>query len=296
MSAQLLESIAPLRDRVAESRRAGRRVGLVPTMGALHAGHARLIEHARRECGLVVVSIFVNPLQFDREDDLNQYPRTIQADLDMCAACDVDVVFAPTVSEMYPSPPSCVVEVGRIADHLCGRHRRGHFRGVATVVMNLFQIVQPDRAYFGEKDAQQLAVIRHLVRDFNVPVRIEGIATARDTDGVALSSRNQRLDPEERVLARSLYRALCEARLQISRGERNAGRIKTAAGTQLPRNDRLRLEYLEIVDPENIQPVAWIEGPVLVAGALWVGSTRLIDNLLCSPSAPQPLELANATK
>ena len=169
MSAELLESIAPLRDRVAESRRVGRRVGLVPTMGVLHAGHARLIEHARRECGLVVVSIFVNPLQFDREDDLNQYPRTIQADLDMCAACGVDVVFAPTVSEMYQSQPSCVVEVGRIADHLCGRHRPGHFRGVATVVMNLFHIVQPDRAYFGEKDAQQLAVIRHLVRDFNVP-------------------------------------------------------------------------------------------------------------------------------
>lgn len=296
MNPQLLTSIAPLRDRVAEARRAGLGVGLVPTMGALHAGHARLIEHARRECECVVVSIFVNPLQFDREDDLDRYPRTLQADVDMCAAYGVDVIFAPAVAEMYPGEPSCAVEVGRIADHLCGRHRPGHFRGVATVVMNLFQIVQPDCAYFGEKDAQQLAVIRHLVRDFNVPVRIEAVATVRDTDGMALSSRNQRLDPEERVLARSLYSGLCEARRQISQGERDAGRVKTAAGLQLPRDDRLRLEYLEIVDPENIQPVERIEGPVLVAGALWVGSTRLIDNLLCSPSASQPLQFAGVTK
>ena len=296
MNPQVLTSIAPLRDRVAEARRAGLVVGLVPTMGALHAGHGRLIEHARRECACVVVSIFVNPLQFDREDDLDRYPRTLQADVDMCAAHGVDVVFAPAASEMYPSPPSCVVDVGRIADHLCGRHRPGHFRGVATVVMNLFQIVQPDRAYFGEKDAQQLAVIRHLVRDFNVPVRIEGIATVRDTDGVALSSRNQRLDPEERVLARSLYRVLSEAGRQISLGERDVGKVMTAAGLQLPRDDRLRLEHLEIVDPENLQPVDRIEGPVLVAGALWVGSTRLIDNLLYSPPASPPPERADVAR
>ena len=296
MNPQVLTSIAPLRDRVAEARRAGLRVGLVPTMGALHAGHARLIEHARRQCECVVVSIFVNPLQFDREDDLDRYPRTLQADVDMCATCGVDLVFAPAVEEMYQGAPSCVVEVGRIADHLCGRHRPGHFRSVATVVMNLFQIVQPDRAYFGEKDAQQLAMIRHLVRDFNVPVRIEAVATVRDTDGVALSSRNERLDPEERALARSLYSGLCEARRQISLGEHDAGRVKTAAVTQLPRDDRLRLEYLEIVDPENLQPVERIEGPVLVAGALWVGSTRLIDNLLCSPSPSPPTELADVTK
>jgi pantoate--beta-alanine ligase len=296
MNAQLLTSIAPLRDRVAEARRAGLIVGLVPTMGALHAGHARLIEHARRGCKLVVVSIFVNPLQFDREDDLDRYPRTLSADVNMCAACGVDIVFAPAVSEMYPAAPSCTVEVGRIADHLCGRHRQGHFRGVATVVMKLFQIVQPDRAYFGEKDAQQLAVIRHLVRDFDVPVVVEGVATVRDADGVALSSRNQQLGPEERVLARSLYGALREARRQISMGECDAGRVTTAAGLQLPRDDRLRLEYLEIVDAENIQPVERIEGPVLVAGALWVGATRLIDNVLCGPTTPPSLELADVTK
>lgn len=296
MTPQLLESVAELRDRVALARRGRLRVGLVPTMGALHAGHARLIERARQDCGYVVVSIFVNPLQFDRESDLDRYPRTLEADLQVCAAQDVDVVFAPAVSEMYPSPPSWLVEVGRIADYLCGQHRPGHFRGVATVVMKLFQIVQPDRAYFGEKDAQQLAVIRHLVRDFNVPVSIEAVATVRDPDGLAMSSRNQRLDPGERELATSLYRALSEARQQISRGVHDAAPVKKAAGAQVPRDERLRLEYLEIVDPEDMQPVERIEGPVLVAGALWVGSTRLIDNLLCTPPASTRREPADVTK
>lgn len=280
---QVFTSIAPFRDRMAEARRAGLEVGLVPTMGALHAGHVRLVEQARHECGCVVVSVFVNPLQFDRTDDLERYPRVLRADLDVCAASGVHVVFAPAAGEMYPAAPECAVEVGHVADHLCGRYRPGHFRGVATVVLKLFQIVQPDRAYFGEKDAQQLAVIRHLVQDFNVPVRVHGVPTVRDTDGVALSSRNQQLSPAERVLARSLYLALCEAGRQISAGERDPGRVAAAAGLRLPRDDRLRLEYLEVVDPEHIQPVERIEGPVLVAGALWVGSTRLIDNVLCNP-------------
>jgi len=286
MTPQVFTSIAPLRDRIAEARRAGLEIGLVPTMGALHAGHVRLIEEARSACGCVVVSIFVNPLQFDRTDDLDRYPRTLQADLGMCADAGVDVVFAPTVEEMYPTAAECTVEVGRIADHLCGRHRPGHFRGIATIVLKLLQIVRPDRVYFGEKDAQQLAVIRHLVLDFNVPVHVEGVPTVRDIDGVALSSRNERLSPEERVLARSLHSALSEAGRHISAGERDPGRVTAAAGLQLPQDGRLRLEYLEVVDPEHIQPVTQIEGPVLVAGALWVGSTRLIDNLMCSPSAP----------
>jgi pantoate--beta-alanine ligase len=286
MAPQLLTSIAPLRDRVAEARRAGQLVGLVPTMGALHAGHVHLIEQARRECGCVVVSIFVNPLQFDRKDDLDRYPRPLQADVAACAAVGVDVVFAPTVEEMYPAPAECAVEVGQIADHLCGQSRPGHFRGVATVVLKLLQIALPDRAYFGEKDAQQLAVIRHLARDFNVPVQIEGVPTVRDTDGVALSSRNQRLAPEERILARSLYNALREAERRISEGTRDPKQVTAAAAGHVPDDDRLRLEYLEVVDPERIQSVERIEGPVLVAGALWVGSTRLIDNLLCTPCAP----------
>jgi pantoate--beta-alanine ligase len=285
MTPQVLTSIAPLRDRVAEARRTGLAVGLVPTMGALHAGHLRLIEQARLECGCVVVSIFVNPLQFDRKDDLDRYPRPLQADVAVCASSGVNIIFAPTVEEMYPEEAECTVDLGPIADHLCGRYRPGHFRGMATVVLKLLQIVQPDRAYFGEKDAQQLAVIRHLARDFNVPVSIEGVPTVRDTDGVALSSRNQGLSPEERVLARSLYRALSEAERHIAAGERDSQRVTEAAGLLLPQDDRLRLEYLEVVDPKNLQTVDRIEGPALVAGALWIGSTRLIDNLLCSPSA-----------
>jgi len=283
MTPQLLTSIAPLRDRVAEARRAGLQVGLVPTMGALHAGHVRLIEQARLECEFVVVSIFVNPLQFDQTEDLDRYPRPLQTDMAMCASSGVDIVFAPTVEEMYPAVVECAVDVGRVADHLCGRYRPGHFRGVATVVLKLLQIVQPDRAYFGEKDAQQLAVIRYVVRDFNVSVQIEGVATVRDADGLALSSRNQRLAPDERVLARSLHSVLREAERRISEGEREPKQVTAAAGGQLPDDERLRLEYLEIVDPEHLQPLERIEGPVLVAGALWVGSTRLIDNLLCSP-------------
>ena len=283
MSTELLESVAQLRDRLAEARTAGKRIGLVPTMGALHAGHASLIDRARAECGCVVVSIFVNPLQFDRKEDLEKYPRTMQADLDVCDARGVAYVFAPGVEAMYPVPPSCVVEVGRVADHLCGAFRPGHFRGVATVVMKLFQIIQPDVAYFGEKDAQQLAVIRHLVRDLNVPVRIEGVATVREPDGLALSSRNERLSAEERKKALALYKSLTEARRQIESGVRDAAAVKRAASATVPKDNSLRLEYLEIVDTENIQPVEHIEGPVLVAGALWVGSTRLIDNLVCRP-------------
>ena len=285
MSVQLLESIAQLRDRLSPPRAAGLSIALVPTMGALHAGHGRLIALAREQCDVVVVSIFVNPLQFDRPDDLHRYPRTLEADVSLCDELGVDVVFAPSAADMYPGVPSCVVEVHRIADHLCGRFRPGHFSGVATVVMKLFQIVQPGRAYFGEKDAQQLAVIRHLVRDLNVPVSVEAVATVREADGLALSSRNRLLKPEERDLALSLYRALSEARREVSSGNRDVASVKTAAAGKIPLDVRLRLEYLEVVDPDSIQPVDHIDAPVLVAGALWVGSTRLIDNLLCSPPA-----------
>lgn len=278
---RLLETIAEVRRDLNPVRRADKRIGLVPTMGALHAGHARLIEHARRDCDCVVVTIFVNPLQFDRRDDLERYPRTLLADLGICASLGTDIVFAPAAEEMYPSPPSCVVEVGRVADHLCGRYRPGHFRGVATVVLKLFQIVQPHRAYFGEKDAQQLAVIRHLVRDFNVPIEIEGIATVREADGLALSSRNQGLAPAERAIARVLYEAICGAKALIEGGATDASAVKQSAAARIPADDRLRLEYLEVVDPDSLQPVERIGGSVLVAGALWVGATRLIDNMLC---------------
>jgi pantoate--beta-alanine ligase len=279
-STALAESIADVRSRVASWSRSGT-IGLVPTMGALHAGHARLMEEARRDCRFVVVSIFVNPLQFDREDDLARYPRSVDRDLDVCQRMGVDLVFAPAAKEMYPTTPRCTVEVSRIGDHLCGRYRPGHFRGVATVVLKLLDIVRPDRAYFGEKDAQQLAIVRRLVSDFNLPVTIVGVPTVREADGLALSSRNQQLSAEERKLAVVLYRALCEARDQIAAGLRDVSQVKACAMTKIPSSPAIKLEYLEIVDLEEMQPLDTIDLPVCIAGALWVGSTRLIDNLIC---------------
>jgi pantoate--beta-alanine ligase len=257
-------------------------------MGALHAGHARLIDQARHECGSVAVSIFVNPLQFDRKDDLEKYPRTLAADRELCERMGVDFVFVPNAAEMYPSEPICTVDVGRLGDHLCGRSRPGHFRGVAIVVLKLLNSVQPHRAYFGEKDAQQLAIIRRMVLDLNLPVTIVGVPTVREPDGLALSSRNAHLSAGERPLAVALYRALCEGRRQVEMGARDAAAIKTAAVGTIPQDARLKLEYLEIVDPEDMQPVDEVNGPVCIAGALWVGATRLIDNVLANAPASLP--------
>jgi pantoate--beta-alanine ligase len=282
MALEIVETIAGLRARVAARRSAGL-VGLVPTMGALHEGHASLIRQARAECSSVVVSIFVNPIQFDRPEDLERYPRSLAVDAALCASLGVDLVFAPTVAEMYPVSLECRVEVGRLADHLCGRFRPGHFSGVATVVLKLFEIVRQDRAYFGEKDAQQLAVVRRLVSDFNVATTIVGVRTVRESDGLALSSRNQRLDPDERQLAPALYHALQRVKSAIAAGVSNVSELKQLAASQIPPDPRLRLEYFEIVDSVDFQPVDAVTGPVVAAGALWVGTTRLIDNMRCVP-------------
>jgi pantoate--beta-alanine ligase len=278
----LLDTIAATRAAIAESRSRGS-IGFVPTMGALHAGHASLIQRARSECRTVVVSIFVNPLQFDRPEDLERYPRSLETDLELCRRDGVDLVFAPSVSEMYPRPMEMAVDVGRLANHLCGRYRPGHFKGVATVVLKLLEIVQADVAYFGEKDAQQLAVVRRLVTDFNVPVRIAGVPTVREPDGLALSSRNQRLTADERRLAPCLYAALRRVAASVDKGVSNVSEITRDATTAIPTDERLRLEYLELVDPEDFQPLTRVTGPVVAAGALWVGNTRLIDNIRCTP-------------
>ena len=282
MPLELVETIADLRSRVASRRPAGL-VGLVPTMGALHEGHASLIRRARTECATVVVSIFVNPIQFDRPEDLERYPRSLDVDTDLCRSLGVDLVFAPTVAEMYPAALECRVEVGRLADHLCGRYRPGHFSGVATVVLKLFQIAQADRSYFGQKDGQQLAVVRRLVSDFNVPTTIVGVPTVREPDGLALSSRNQRLNPEERRLAPALFHALHGVQAAVAAGTTSVDDLKQLASRHIPADSRLRLEYFEIVDPVDLQPVARVTGPVVAAGALWVGTTRLIDNVRAIP-------------
>jgi pantoate--beta-alanine ligase len=279
MSLAIIDTVAALREAVAVRRREGGIVGLVPTMGALHAGHASLIERARRDCRHVVVTIFVNPLQFDRKDDLAAYPRTLEADAALCSELGVDIVFAPNAADMYPAPPVVSVDPGDVATHLCGRYRPGHFRGVATVVMKLFQISHADVAFFGEKDAQQLAVIRAMVRDLNVPIRVEGVPTVRDADGLALSSRNQRLSAEERRLAPMLYAALRQAVDALSSGVRQTEPVRTRASALIPKDPRLRLEYLDVVDAVSFQPVSEVRGPVTIAGALWVGNTRLIDNV-----------------
>jgi pantoate--beta-alanine ligase len=266
-----------------DARRPSGAVALVPTMGALHDGHGRLIDQARTECATVVVTIFVNPLQFDRAADLEQYPRQLDRDLDFCADRGADLVFAPSVDEVYPRRPACTITVGALAAHLCGRHRPGHFDGVATVVLKLFQMAQPDRAYFGEKDRQQLAIIRRMVADFDVPVDVIGVPTVRAWDGLALSSRNQHLDARGRALAPRLYQALLAADRLIGAGEHDPQVVIDAARALLPPDDQLRLEYLEVVTADDLQPVARIDGPVVVAGAMWVGTTRLIDNILSAP-------------
>ncbi len=254
-------------------------IGLVPTMGALHRGHASLLKTARRENDLVVATIFVNPTQFDCKEDLENYPRTMEEDLRVCDSCGVDLVFAPTAQEMYSEESLTFVDLPALTAHLCGAHRPGHFRGVATVVLKLLNIVQPHRAYFGEKDAQQLAVIRRMVTDLNVPVSIVPVATVREEDGLALSSRNKHLTPEQRAVAPLLSRALRSAVSAIDHGERSTEFLRNAAHAIFAPHPEARLEYFEITDPDTMTPVERITGPVLIAAAMWLGSTRLIDNL-----------------
>ncbi len=282
MSTELVQTIAEIRQ-LLEPIRSSQTIGLVPTMGALHEGHGSLIQQARKETDCLVVSIFVNPLQFGPRDDYTRYPRTPEAELDFCSRLDVDLIFEPEVEEMYPTPSLSTVEVTRITDHLCGPFRPGHFTGVATVVAKLFQIIQPQRAYFGEKDAQQLSVIERMVSDLNLGVTVVAVPTVRESDGLAVSSRNQYLSPQERALAPVLYRALQVAQQAIAEGVLDSGEVQKRALAVLEQEQGVTVEYLEIVDPEEMQPVERITGPVRVAGAIRIGATRLIDNLLTAP-------------
>jgi pantoate--beta-alanine ligase len=256
-------------------------VGLVPTMGALHDGHGALFEEARKRCSVVVASIFVNPLQFNQRSDYDLYPRVLEDDLAFCAAREVDYVLAPADEEMYPERQRVFVDVEEISEHLCGQNRPGHFRGVATVVMKLFQIIRPHFAFFGEKDYQQLAIVRRLVRDLNVPLQVVGVPTVRERDGLAISSRNRRLTPKERAFAPYLYRVLLTARKLIASGERDADAIENRATQVLNGIPEIRLEYFDLVDPDTIRPVSVVDIPVRATLAAWLGQTRLIDNILC---------------
>jgi pantoate--beta-alanine ligase len=253
--------------------------GLVPTMGALHAGHASLLGRARAESAILVASIFVNPTQFDRADDLAAYPRTFDDDLGMCAAEGVDVVFAPAVDAIYPAGSSTRVDPGPIGDVLEGVHRPGHFVGVATVVTILFDLVAPDRAYFGEKDAQQLVVIRRVTRDLGLPIAIVGCPTVRDPDGLAMSSRNVRLGPDDRAAALALRRALLAARDAFAAGESDAHGLRAAMLAVLADEPAARVDYVSVADPETLEEAEGPqEGPLLLSLATNVGAVRLIDS------------------
>ena len=260
-------------------------VGLVPTMGYLHDGHLSLVKAARVANDHVFASIFVNPAQFGPNEDLSTYPRDTERDLSLLESCGVDCVFMPEPSEVYPEGFQTYVEVGPVAQPLEGAIRPEHFRGVATVVLKLFNIVQPGRAYFGEKDAQQLAVIRRMVEDLNMPLTIVEAPTVREDDGLAISSRNVQLNAEQRRAATVLSQALFAAREQAARGEREAAALKRGGLSVLAQQPSVRVEYFEVVDGEEMLPVDRIEKPARIAGAVWVGKTRLIDNVLVDVDA-----------
>jgi pantoate--beta-alanine ligase len=264
----------------------GARIALVPTMGALHAGHLSLVEIARRHADKVVASVFVNPTQFDRADDFARYPRDLEHDGALLAAAGVDVLFAPTAAQMYPEGAQTVVDVERLSQPLCGAHRPGHFRGVATVVLKLLNIVRPHVAVFGEKDYQQLALIRRMVCDLHVDVHIVAAPIVREADGLAMSSRNRRLNDAERAAATCLARALDAAEHRVAGGERDAVAIAAAASDVLAAVPSARVEYLAVVHPETLAPVDTLDGAAVLALAVWIGATRLIDNrTLESPAA-----------
>jgi len=267
--------------RAARQRSAG--VALVPTMGALHAGHVSLVRAAKFASKLVVVSIFVNPKQFGPTEDFSRYPRSFERDCELLEKEGVDLVFAPSVEEMYPPSSATWVAVEGLSEKLDGRSRPGHFRGVATVVAKLFNIVQPDIAFFGQKDAAQLAIIRQMVRDLNTPVEVVGCPIVREPDGLALSSRNAFLDSEQRKSAGVLHRALMELEELFKSGESHAAVLVAAGKKVIAEESSARLDYLDVVDPDTLDPINSIRQPSLVAVAAYFGTTRLIDNTILSP-------------
>jgi pantoate--beta-alanine ligase len=288
-----MRTVAQLRSALAPHRRSERTVGLVPTMGALHEGHLSLIRHASAHCDVVVVSLFVNPAQFNERSDLERYPRQESRDADLAAEAGADVLFAPSAEEVYPPGFATAVEVLGITERLEGAARgTEHFRGVTTVVAKLLCMAMPDVAYFGQKDAQQLVVIRRLVEDLNLPVQIDARPTVRDADGLAMSSRNRLLSAEERSRALALPAALNAAHERAAVGERSTAALLDAAREQL-RASGVEPEYLELVDPDTLEPLEELAGEGLLALAACIGEVRLIDNAVLTPattSAPsQPL-------
>jgi pantoate--beta-alanine ligase len=282
---QIVHSIAETRAALRELRAPSRTLGLVPTMGALHEGHLSLVRAARAQCDVVAASIFVNPTQFGPSEDFSNYPRTFENDCWLLEAEGVDLLFAPETEEMYPPGATTLVEVEGIGDRLDGVSRPGHFRGVATIVAKLFHILGPDQAFFGQKDAAQVAVLRRMVRDLNFPLEIVVCPTVREPDGLALSSRNRYLSIDERAQALILHRALNAIERRAAEGELQSEQLIDAGLEVLAYEPYARLDYLKIVDPGTLEDIRDIGQGALVAIAAWLGSTRLIDNIVLPPSA-----------
>ena len=276
-------TIGDVGNALAPSWRAGAAIGLVPTMGALHEGHLSLVRTAKAQCDAIAASIFVNPTQFGPNEDFAKYPRSFERDCEILEQEAVDLLFAPAVEEMYPQGMTTWVTVEGLSDKLCGKARPGHFRGVTTVVAKLFQIVQPDAGFFGQKDAAQLAIIRRMVRDLNFAVEIVACPVVREPDGLAMSSRNAYLEPHQRRAAPVLYRSLLHIQNLFQQGERRVQKLIEAGRSIIAEQSSVQLDYLEIVDPDTLDHTEEVSKTALVAVAAFVGSTRLIDNIQLSP-------------
>lgn len=281
---RIYEEISKIRETVTAWKKDGLTIGLVPTMGYLHEGHKSLIDTARRENDRVVVSIFVNPMQFGPSEDFASYPRDLEKDAKLCEDAGVDVIFHPTAEEMYTEGFCSYVDMNGLTTELCGKSRPTHFRGVQTVVLKLFNIVTPDRAYFGQKDAQQLAVIKRMVTDLNVGTEIVGCPIIREEDGLAKSSRNTYLNEEERKAALILHKSLVVGKALLESGETDAAAVKAAITAEIETEPLAKIDYVDVVDFDTVTPIEKIDGSVLVAIAVYIGKTRLIDNFLIEGS------------
>jgi pantoate--beta-alanine ligase len=290
-SVETIRTIIWMKEAARQARADNHLVGLVPTMGALHEGHLSLVRRAKQECSRVYASIFVNPKQFGPNEDFAKYPRAFEADSAQFAELGVDAVFAPTPEEIYPAGFSTYVNVDGMSDRLEGRSRPGHFRGVATIVLKLFEIVQPDFAYFGRKDAQQVSVIQQMVRDLNLNTQIVVCPIVREPDGLALSSRNAYLNPEERRAATVLHRALEAARAELVRGARDSLQLQNTMSAVFEKEPLARLDYAEVVSADNFEPVVRASRASYILVAAHLGKTRLIDNMLVEPAGSGASEL-----
>jgi len=280
---RIIKSIKEMQDISKRVRKKGMTIGFVPTMGSLHEGHLSLVREARRTSDFLVVSIFVNPIQFGPHEDMKKYPRDMKRDVLLLSRCGVDVIFYPSASSIYPKGYKTYVEVIELQGKMCGASRPGHFKGVATVVTKLFNIVKPDNAFFGEKDYQQQIIIKAMAKDLNMDINVVSMPTMREKNGLAMSSRNIYLDVAERRQAGMLYKALQLAKTLVKNGNRNPAKIKTAMKKLIRESASIRIDYVSICDPETLEEVKRIAGKILVAIAAYVGKARLIDNMIVYP-------------